>query len=294
MKGSIVPANVALDGNPAGQMGADGLEISRVDPGVHELAFEERNGTHKVSIEITPSPTIDAIVFSQQNVGTLLVVTGENNAKVLVDGHPNSRSTQNGQLRIPNLSVGKHAVRVAKDGFNDSPPQNVLIATGQEARLKFVLVPSVTPGPLTATLAISNGPHGSDVLLDGSPVGTLQPNGSFSYASVTPGHHTVEIRKDGYQSVPVSRNFAPGSTVTINGSESTLLTGILEITFTFHGRVTLSRGVAGESPIYVTSGSALNLQPGTYTITASGAGNLTPKSVRVVTGEKQSVELLLQ
>jgi hypothetical protein len=294
MKGSLVPAKVAIDGNPAGQMGADGLEVSRVDPGVHELAFEERDGTHKVSVEITAGPTIDAVVFSKQDVGSLLIVTGEDNAKVLVDGHPNPKSTQNGQLRISNVSAGKHVVRVAKEGFNDSSPQKVRIATGLEARLQFVLVPKVTPGPPAATLAISNGPHGSDVFLDGSPVGTFQANGSFAYASVVPGHHTVEIRKDGYQSVPVSRNFAPGSTVTINGSEGTLLTGIVEIAFTFHRRVTLSRGIVGETPIYVVSGSPLNLQPGTYIITVGGTGNVTPESVRVVAGEKQSVELLPQ
>ena len=91
----------------------------------------------------------------------------------------------------------------------------------------------------------------------------------------------------------MSRNFSLGGTVTINGSETALLTGILEINYAFPGRVTLSREV-DKSPIYVTSGAPLNLQPGTYTITTNAQGTLTPQSVRVVSGEKESLVLSLR
>jgi hypothetical protein len=293
VKGSIVPTNVILDGSPVGQLTANGLDINNVSPGVHELAFERKNAIQKISLTIEPSPTIYTVVFSPQNVGSVLVETGENNARVYVDGHLTSKATQNGQLRIPNLSIGKHDVRVVKDGFNDSPPQLVHVLSAQEAKLKFVLVPKAAPGPPVATLVISNAPQGGDVFLDKSSIGTVPADGAFSYDHVTSGYHAVEIRKQGYQALSVSRNFSLGGTVTINGSETALLTGILEINYAFPGRVTLSREV-DKSPIYVTSGAPLNLQPGTYTITTNAQGTLTPQSVRVVSGEKESLVLSLR
>jgi PEGA domain len=167
----------------------------------------------------------------------------------------------------------------------------VRITQGQEARLTVVLTPKEVLPP-AATFAISNGPRGSDVLLDKSKIGTLQEDGSFSAAQIPPGRHIVEIRKEGYQAIPLSRNFAANTTVTIDASRTTLLTGVLELTFAFPGRVTVARDIAGESPIYATSGKPLSLQPGTYNITVS-AGNVTPQSVKVVSGEKQSVTLAL-
>jgi PEGA domain len=292
IKGSIIPANVTLDGNAVGQLTANGLDIKNVKPGVHEFAFEQKKAVQKISLTIEPSPTIYAVVFSPQNVGSVLVETGENNARVYVDGHLTSKGTVDGQLRIPNLSIGKHGIRVVKDGFSDSPPQTVHVVSAQETKLKFVLVPKTAPGPPTATLAISNAPQGGDVFLDKSSIGTVSADGSFSYDHVLTGYHTIEIRKEGYQPLSVSRNFLVGAPVTINGSETALLTGILEITFAFPSRVTMSRE-GDKSPVYVTSGAPLNLQPGTYAITTSAGGTLTPHSVRVVAGEKQSITLSL-
>jgi hypothetical protein len=286
---STGPTNVTFDGAPAGRMADSGLEINSVNPGMHELVLGEGDTVRKMSFEMTEQPTLDAIAYSDRNVGSLLIITSEDNAEVFIDGHSYPRRTHNGRLLIPNLETKQHTIHVSKDGFIDPPGQRIKVAKGIEGKLEFVLEPKPRITPM-ATLTLINVPVGGNVLVDQAPIGIVQADGSLSNMQITPGNHVIEVRKDGYQSIPTARKFMTGSTVIIDGSETVLLTGVLKITFNFSALVTVSRG---SHVAYVQgSGQPLYLEPGTYTITARGAGDVTPNSVKITAGETLAVELV--
>jgi tetratricopeptide (TPR) repeat protein len=84
-------------------------------------------------IKVDDQPPAD----SGRNLGTLLVVAGQDDARVFVDGKLQGQVTRSGQLRLPNLELKDHVVQVSKSGFQDPPPQKVRIRRGEQAKLVF-------------------------------------------------------------------------------------------------------------------------------------------------------------
>ena len=62
---------------------------------------------------------LEVFVESGQNVGTLVVVTGQDKTKVFLNGKALPQQTQGGQLRIANLEPKDYVVRVSKPGYQD-------------------------------------------------------------------------------------------------------------------------------------------------------------------------------
>ncbi|MGB6803714.1 MAG: hypothetical protein WBE31_15715, partial [Candidatus Sulfotelmatobacter sp.] len=58
---------------------------------------------------------------SGHNPGTLLVIVGQDDARVSLDGKLQAQPTQAGQLRLPNLEPRDYDVQVSKSGFQDPP-----------------------------------------------------------------------------------------------------------------------------------------------------------------------------
>ncbi len=132
-------------------------------------------------------------------------------------------------------------------------------------------------------------------MIDQTPAGTVQPDGSFTAANIVPGDHVVELRKDRFKPKRIQKRVVAGANVALTPSEATLeaATGEVKITFTpADAAVSLTK--AGEAPIKVTSGSALNLPPGTYTLSARTADNVTRTStIEIVAGQSKTVDLPL-
>jgi hypothetical protein len=218
-------------------------------------------------------------------------VTGEDKVRVSLDGQLQKRTTQGGQLRIPNLDPKDYAVTVSKAGFQDVAPQKARVRKGEQNKLSFTLQPI----PQVASLAIQGGTPGAQVLIDQQAVGTVQPDGTFTLATITPGDHVVELRKDHFLSKRVQKHFVAGPNVALTGADAALeaSTGELRITFSpLDAVVNLAK--AGEAPVKVTSGTALSLAPGMYSLTARVGDNLTRTStVEVVAGQSKSLDLPL-
>ncbi len=288
---SDAATKVSLDGQTPLDVPQDGLDLPSVSAGNHQLAVTRGADQYKLDIEAGAAPTLDAFLESGQNLGTLVVVTGQDKARVFLNGKLQPQPTQAGQLRIPNLELKDYAVRVSKAGFQDLPEQKIRIRKGEQAKVIF----NLQPVPHLALLNIQGGVPGATVLVDQTPVGTIQPDGTLNVTSVNPGDHTVELRKERFRPRQMKKHFVVGQTVALAASDVSLdaAPGELKITFTPpDAQVTLSK--AGETPTKVNSGGAITLSAGTYALTAKTADNFTRSStVEVAAGQSRSLDLSL-
>jgi cytochrome c-type biogenesis protein CcmH/NrfG len=225
------------------------------------------------------------------DVGSMIVVAGQDKAKVFLNGKPQSQLTRNGQLRIRNLEPKDYVVRVSKSGFQELPEQKIRIRKGERGKLIF----NLQPVPHLASLSIQGGFPGSAVLIDQTPAGTIQSDGSLSIATINPGDHTIEIRKDRFKPKQIKKHFAVGSAVSLAAADVALeaAPGQLKITFTpADAQVTVAK--AGEAATKVSSGSPLSLAAGSYTITAKTSDNFSRSSnVEIVAGQSMNLDLSL-
>jgi hypothetical protein len=133
------------------------------------------------------------------------------------------------------------------------------------------------------------------VLIDQAAVGTVQPDGTLTVSPVSPGDHTVEIRKDRFKPKQLKRHFVVGTAVSLAAADLALeaAPGELKITFTpADAQVTITK--AGEPPAKVSSGGAMSLAAGSYTLTAKTSDNFTRTStVDITAGQSRNLDLSL-
>ncbi len=238
------------------------------------------------------------------NLGTLLVVAGQDDASVFLNGKLQGQVTQAGKLRLPNLELKDYVVQVSRSGFQDPPPQKIRIRKGEQAKLVFSLQPrnlqpqNLQPQPRLASLAIHGGVPETTVLVDQTLVGTIQPDGSLSVSTVNPGDHGVELRKDGFKPREFKKHFVVGETISLAAADAALEAapesslGELKITFApADATVAIAKGGLLKM---VSSGVPLNLAAGTYTLTARTAEKFTRTStLEVVAGQSKALDLTL-
>lgn len=255
-------------------------------PGTSETVSDASPNTGAATVTSEDQPRAEAA----HNVGTLLVMTSQDGAKVLVNGKVQRQLTRGGQLRLPSLAPGDYVVQVSKAGFQDPPQQKIRIRKREQAMLVFKLQPQ----PHLALLNIQGGTPGTTIFVDQSPVGTIQPDGTLSLANVNPGDHIVELRKDRFRPRQFKKHFVAGSTVSLAAADAALepTPGELKITFTpANANVAL---VKGDLLKVVSSGVPLSLPPGSYTLTARTAERFTRSSaVEVLAGQSKNLVLSL-
>ncbi len=282
---------LSLDGQPPIDVAGDGADLSSVTPGAHELALTYGGEQYKLAIEVGATPALNAFVESGQNVGTLVVVTGQDKSKVFLNGKALDQLTQGGQLRIANLEPKEYTVRVAKQGFQDVPEQKVRIRKGEQGRVVFGLLPV----PHMATLSIQSGPPGATVLVDQVVAGTVQPDGTLNLSSISPGDHVIELRKDRFKPKQLHRHFVAGAPVSLANSEIALEAAPSELRITFSptdAQVTLTK--SAESPVKAASGSTLSLPAGMYSLSARTAdGFVRTATLELTAGQSRNLDLSL-
>ena len=231
---------------------------------------------------------------SSHNLGTLLVVAGQDGAQVFLNGKLQPQLTQGGQLRLPNLELKDYVVRVSKTGFQDPPQQKIRIRKGEQARLTFNLQPQTPPQLRLASLAIQGGAPGTSVFLDQTLVGTIQPDGTLSVSTVTPGDHTVELRRDRCKPRQFKKRFIVGGTVSLAAADAALEAAPSELRITFSPPDASVAIVKGDLLKMVSSGVPLNLPAGTYTLTARTAEKITRTATfEIIAGQNKTLDLSL-
>jgi hypothetical protein len=286
---TLPEAKVLVDGAPAGDAAPGGLPLANLAAGTHEIAVVSGQTQIKRVIQMGTAPELSAFFQSDQNVGTIVVLAGEDGVDVFVDGKKyRNQTSRGGQLRIQRAPKEYH-IRVAKPGFEEQPEQTVQIAKGDEKKVVFKLVPL----PTTAHLTLAGTP-GAEVLIDQSSVGTVLADGTFQVSNLSPGEHAIELRKGKQASRPVRKTFVAGQTVTIGGNEVPLLggNGTLRVVVTPAGAsVTVARNGKAPQPL---TGSTLELEEGSYTVEAHAAGYLDrSQQIQVTGGQTSTVTLSL-
>ncbi len=235
-----------------------------------------------------------AAADSGHSFGTLLVVTGQDNARVLLNGKLQQQLTQAGQLRIPNLDVRDYVVQVSKSGFQDPPQQEIRIRKGELTRLVFNLQPQPPPQPHLASLTIEGGAPGTTVLVDQTFVGTIQPDGKLSVSTVNPGDHTVELRKERFKPRQFKEHFVVGGAISLAAADAALEAAPGELKINFVPADAKVAIVKGNSLTMVSNGVPLNLAAGTYTLTARTADRFARSStLEVLAGQSKTLDLSL-
>jgi tetratricopeptide (TPR) repeat protein len=235
---------------------------------------------------------------SGHSLGTLLVVAGQDDARVFLNGKLQRQLTEAGQLRLTNLEPRDYVVQVSKSGFQDPPQQKIRIRKGEQASLIFNLQsqPQPQPQPQTqlASLTVQGGVPGTAVLVDQIPLGTIKLDGTLFASTVIPGDHIVELRHERFNPRQFKKHFDAGGTTSLTAADATLeaAPGELKITFTpADANVAIVKGNLLKT---VSSGVPLNLAPGTYTLTARTAERFTRSStLEVLAGQSKTLDLSL-
>jgi hypothetical protein len=288
---SSTPTKLAVDGSPAGEIVPGGTDLKSFSVGDHEISLGEGKDVRKVVFHATAVPTLTAFLKLDLNAGTLLVVAGEDDVKVILSGQEYWRRTKDRQLRIPFLPAGTYAVRVSKAGYENPPQQNAQIRKGEETRVAFTL----RPIPVFAALRIRDGLPGTAVFLDQEKLGSVGDDRTFSAGSIKPGDHTLELRRNGHAPRRIQKQFRAGETVLLAGSELGLerLPGTLRLNVA-PADSHLSIRYPNESQTRPIHEQVLSLPEGSYTVSASAPG-FTGRSatVQVMAGESVTADVRL-
>jgi hypothetical protein len=212
------PMKLAVNGQPEADATPAGVDLRSFQPGISELVLGEGPEQRNVKENFGPAPTLTVFTKSDQNIGTLIVATGnENDVRVFLNNREYPRKTQRGEVRI--RTIGKVSVRVAKEGYESPPAQIAEVQKGGEVRLEFPMKIAAQFG----TLQVMGGTPGADVLVDGRIVGAVGVDGNFSHSSVLPGDHAIEIRRDQFNPKHFDRSFKAGQTILIAPPDSVLV-----------------------------------------------------------------------
>ncbi|HEX4157205.1 MAG TPA: PEGA domain-containing protein, partial [Rhizomicrobium sp.] len=162
--------------------------------------------------------------------------------------------------------AGKYQVLVKADDYDPATVQTVELKAG--ARLppvNFALNRIVH----TATVAIESAPPESEVLLDGSSIGTAA-SGAFK-KEVSPGNHTITIRKPDYVDFTHYQQFAAGQSATISAADMKPFGKLLAKVTPESARVTYKRAGETEAKPLSANGAA-SIPPGDYVLESKADG----------------------
>jgi len=261
------PWKLAVNGQAQSDVGPAGTEVTGFQPGANEIVVGDGKDRRNMSETFPPAPALTVFLKTEPDTGTLIVSTGEDGASVFVNGKESRGLTQHGQLRIP--ALGKVSVRVAKGGFLDEPEQTAEVKKGEEVRLEF----NLRPQPKFGSLEIRGALPGTTILVDQKAAGVVGQDGSFSVATISPGDHTIELRRD--QSVPkrLERSFRAGQAVTLAAADTALTPTIGTVRLKRSPTVaTITYRRGDEKEPHEARGNEIELAPGRYTFSATAPG----------------------
>jgi len=286
------PMKLTVNGQPEGDAGPGGVDLKTFQAGVDEIVIGEGQDQRNMKESFGPAPMLTAFLKSDLNIGTLIVSTGEDGVKVFLNDKEQRRKTVKGQVRIQ--TIGNVSVRVVKDGFQQEPAQTAEVKKGGEVRLEFKLKAM----PQVASLQIRGGTAGAEVFVDGASVGTVGTDGSFTYQTISPGDHAVELRRDGFTTKSFKRSFRAGAPVAVSGADVVLASnapgnGTIHIART-PGDVAVTYRRSDESGVHELRGDSVDLPPGNYIVFGKMPGySDRVERLQLAAGETHNVAMTL-
>ncbi|MCW5981056.1 MAG: protein kinase [Bryobacteraceae bacterium] len=202
-----------IDGVSKGRFADGRLSLKGIADGSHELEIKDGSASRKLVFEIGNAPRLSANLTSKQDKGILVVETGLDDAVIFVNGRRWPRPTaRGGQLTIT-LESAEYTIRAEKPGFQANPAEiRAAVRKGEQVRAPFRLE------PLQARLTLAGQSPGATVAIDGKHAGAVNADGAFT-ATVPPGDRRIELSKEGFQPVAISRSFGPGEGVRLGAGD---------------------------------------------------------------------------
>jgi PEGA domain len=212
---SAGPLKLTLNGQPQGDASPGGVDLQGFQAGSAEIAVGEGPAQKTMQETFGPAPALTVFLRPERagpalgDLGTLIVVTGEDDVRVFVNNKEQKKHTARGQLRVPTLP-GKVSVRVYKDGFMTPATQSVDVVKGSDARVEFQLqkmdmgtpkpTPAPTPVPVgstTGTVHVTRSPGAATITYKrDNEAQPHQLNGA--QVDLAPGNYTFSARAPGF------------------------------------------------------------------------------------------------
>jgi len=277
-----------LKDQPLQPVPSSGLTLENIAAN-SELVVTDGKSPRNFTIESSTAPVLAVYLASNDNTGTLHITANVDDAQVTLNGQVQKRGLKSGNWSRK-LTPGTWVVRVTKDGYTDSGEQKVDIAKGDTRALNFDLKPAV----VIARLAIEGATPGADVWIDGLHAGTTTPSGVFG-GDVGPGVHDVELRKDGFETLTISkRNFAAGQTVRLTGNDVRMHAAAVLNFQVNPSNAQIAYRHGGDSQVHQAHNGAVTVPPGQYVVTVSAPKRETrEETVEVESGKTVTISWTL-
>ncbi len=212
---SAGPLKLSLNGQPQGDTSPGGVDLQGFQAGPAELAVGEGPAQKTMQETFGPAPALTVFLRPDKagppgagDLGTLIVVTGEDDVRVFVNNREQKKRTARGQLRVP-TPPGKVSVRVFKDGFNTPPTQSIEVVKGADARAEFQMqrmdtgvkpAPIAPPPPVgvtNGTVHVTRSPASATITYKRD--NEAQPHTlTANQVDLPPGSYTFSSRAPGY------------------------------------------------------------------------------------------------
>jgi hypothetical protein len=129
-------------------------------------------------------------------------------------------------------------------------------------------------GTAMTSLTLQQLPPGTQVLLDGTPLGAAAADGTFVSTQVPVGRRTLDLTNPDYEPVRLTRTFAASVPVTITGAELGLKRIVMPIEVLADADTTLRLSQGGTVVQQATGPTTLTLADGTYEVRAEGPSGI--------------------
>ncbi len=231
---------------------------------VRFIVDDGKGKPHPIVIDSSPTATLSVVLSGAVEQIPLTVKANVPDGVVLVNGRPLKRPMMDGSRVVP-LPPGKYDISVIHDDYEPTVAQHIEIKSGDKGlqSLSFTL----TKITHNATLVIESAQPDAEVWIDGKPAGNITSGGTFKKPDMTPGNHTVTLKKHNYVDLPLYRDFKVGETATLSGADMKAFGAITLKVTPSNARVTYRR--AGENQaVDLPNDQEHWLPPGDYVIRA--------------------------
>ena len=219
VNGGAAMAKILVDGQPPAEASGGGFRFANLSRGPHGVTIGEGADERQFGVESGPRPGLWLSLYSDRNLGALVVKAGLPQFQVFLDGTPYQRRIRDGAMAIYNLAAKKYQIRVAAEGYDASPEREIEVKKGDLANVSFTLAAT----PQFATLSVRGTPPRTQVIVDNAPAGSTDAAGNFTLDKVSPGEHSIELRNaPQYRSTPFKKSFAARGTVAVGPADAQL------------------------------------------------------------------------
>jgi hypothetical protein len=264
----------------------DGLELGEITANT-ELRLDDGKSPRTLPLEISNAPTLTIWLANDLNQGTLSVEVQVTGAAFSFDGHTAQPLRQGTSYH--GMASGTHTIRITRDGY-EPIERKVELKKGETLPFGAIGWKALVR---TASMVIEGATREAEVLVDGTPRGNVSSDGSYRLDDLSPGEHTITLRKADFEDKPLpSRTFTVGQPVRISGAEGQLTPfGSLEFRVTPQSAsITYKR--ADEAQTHAAeNGKPVPVRAGRYAISATANGYQTrTETVTVESGRLVPIE----